>query len=45
MKLVVASPRCYELDVATIRQANAFTPGCTEQVNDPYAAVAGADVI
>jgi len=45
MKLVVASPRCYELDVATIRQANAFTPGCTEQVTDPYPAVADADVI
>jgi ornithine carbamoyltransferase len=45
MKLVVASPRGYELDVATVRQANAFTPDCTMQINDPYAAVADADVI
>jgi ornithine carbamoyltransferase len=45
MKLVVASPAGYELDQATIDKANAFTPGCTEQVNDPRAAVADADVI
>jgi ornithine carbamoyltransferase len=44
MKLVVASPAGYELDQATIDKANAFTPGCTEQVNDPRA-VADADVI
>jgi ornithine carbamoyltransferase len=45
MKLAVASPHGYELDGATIEQAHAFTPGCTEQVTDPYAAVTGADVI
>ena len=45
MKVVVASPRGYELDAATIHKANAFTPDCTAQINDPYAAVADADVI
>jgi len=45
MKLVVASPRNYELDEATIRQANAFTPDCTAQIRDPFEAVAGAAVI
>jgi ornithine carbamoyltransferase len=45
MKLVVASPHGYELDAETIRRANALTPGCTEQMSDPFAAVAGANVI
>jgi len=45
MKLVVASPAGYELDEPTIQKANSFTAGCTAQVNDPYAAVADADVI
>ncbi len=45
MKVVVASPHGYELDDATIQKANSFTPGCTAQVDDPYAAVADADVI
>jgi len=45
MKLVVASPHCYELDVGTIRQANELAPGCTEQINDPFEAVTDADVI
>jgi ornithine carbamoyltransferase len=45
MKLVVASPHGYELDAETIGQANALTPGCAEQTSDPFAAVAGADVI
>jgi len=45
MKLVVASPRGYELDDATIAKANSLTPGCTRQVRDPYEAVADADVI
>ena len=45
MKLVVASPRGYELDIETIRRANALTLACTTQVNNPHAAVAGADVI
>jgi ornithine carbamoyltransferase len=45
MKLVVASPRGYELDEATIRRANSFTPNCTSQVHDPVEAVRDADVI
>ncbi|HNS22627.1 MAG TPA: ornithine carbamoyltransferase [Sedimentisphaerales bacterium] len=45
MKLVVASPRGYELDEPTIQKANAFTPACTSQVSDPFEAVADADVI
>jgi ornithine carbamoyltransferase len=45
MKLVVASPRGYELDDQTIQKANRLTPGCTAQIDDPYAAVADADVI
>jgi len=45
MKLVIASPPGYELDAATIQRANSFTPGCTAQIRDPYAAVAEADII
>jgi ornithine carbamoyltransferase len=45
MKLAVASPRGYELDDATIQNANALTPGCTGQTHDPRAAVTDADVI
>jgi len=45
MKLLVASPGGYELDDPTIQNANALAPGCTAQVDDPYAAVAEADVI
>jgi ornithine carbamoyltransferase len=45
MKLVVASPRGYELDDQTIQEANSFTPDCTTQTDDPHAAVVDADVI
>jgi len=45
MKLVVASPRGYELDDESIQKANSFTPNCTAQVDDPFVAVADADVI
>ncbi len=45
MKLVVASPRGYELDEPTIQRANSFTADCTSQTGDPFAAVADADVI
>ena len=45
MKLMVASPHGYELDRETIDKANAFTAGCTVQLNDPRAAVVDADVI
>ena len=45
MKLVVASPRCYELDAETIAQANSYTPDSVRQMGDPLTAVADADVI
>jgi len=45
MKLIVASPAGYELDDASIQVANRLTPGCVEQIGDPRAAVAHADVI
>ena len=45
MKLIVASPASYELDAASIDEANAILPGCVAQTNDPRAAVAAADVI
>ncbi len=45
MKLVVASPRCYELDVETIAKANGYTPDSVRQMGDPVAAVRDADVI
>jgi ornithine carbamoyltransferase len=45
MRLVVASPRGYELDAKTIAQANSYTADSVRQVRDPVAAVADADVI
>ncbi len=45
MKLIVASPRGYDLDETTIEKANALAPGCTAQTTDAYAAVAEADII
>ncbi len=45
MKLNVASPPGYELDSASIDQANQLAPGCVTQLDDPRAAVADADVI
>ena len=45
LKLVVASPRGYELDAETIAQANGYTPDCVRQISDPRAAVADAHVI
>ncbi len=45
MKLIVASPAGYELDVESIQEANGLAPDCVTQTNDPKAAVAGADVI
>jgi ornithine carbamoyltransferase len=45
MKLVVASPRGYELDAETIAQANSYTADSVRQISDPRAAVADADVI
>lgn len=45
MKLVVASPGGYELDAASIQDANAIAGDCVSQTGDPRAAVADADVI
>jgi ornithine carbamoyltransferase len=45
MKLLVASPRGYELDAESIRKANAISPGSVAQTNDAVAAVAGADIV
>jgi ornithine carbamoyltransferase len=45
MRLVVASPHGYELDEASIQQANQLRPGCVAPSDDPRAAVADADVI
>jgi ornithine carbamoyltransferase len=45
MKLVVASPSGYELDAASIQDANAIAGDCVSQTGDPRAAVADADVI
>ena len=45
MKLVVASPSGYELDAASIQDANAIAGDCVSQTGDPRAAAADADVI
>jgi len=45
MKLIIASPTGYELDVETIERANQVSAGSVEQTNDPAAAVSGADII
>jgi ornithine carbamoyltransferase len=45
MKLLVASPRGYELDAESIQQANGIRPGCVAQLDDPRAAVAEADIV
>ena len=45
MKLVIASPKGYELDENSIARANAFSAGAVTQLGDPKAAVQGADVI
>jgi ornithine carbamoyltransferase len=45
MKMVIASPKGYELDAETINKANKVSPGCVRQTNDPVAAVAGVDII
>ena len=45
MRLFVASPIGYELDNASIEQANQLAAGCVTQLDDPRAAVAEADVI
>jgi len=45
LKLVVASPKGYELDKETIKIANRISACSVEQVNDPKRAVGGADII
>jgi len=45
MKMVIASPKGYELDSDTIAKANKLSAGSIRQINDPGAAVLGADVI
>jgi ornithine carbamoyltransferase len=45
MKLVVASPKGYELDAETIETANQISAGSVEQVNKPEKAVGGAYII
>jgi ornithine carbamoyltransferase len=45
MKLIVASPKGYELDAKSIAEANAMRSGCVAQMNKPQQAVKDADVI
>ena len=45
MKMVIASPKGYELDAETINKVNKVSPGCVRQTNDPKTAVLGADII
>ncbi|MFZ0035619.1 MAG: ornithine carbamoyltransferase [Sedimentisphaerales bacterium] len=45
MKLVVASPKGYELDGETIEKTNSIKPNSTSITNDPVKAVADADVV
>jgi ornithine carbamoyltransferase len=45
MKMVVASPKGYELDWGTIEKTNAIKADSISITNDPVKAVAGADVV
>ncbi len=45
MKLTVASPSGYELDMESIGQANHISPDCVKQIGDPVSAVQDANVI
>jgi ornithine carbamoyltransferase len=45
MKIVIASPKGYELDKETIQRTNDITADTTTQINDPAAAVKDAQVI
>lgn len=45
MKIAIASPKGYELDKASIDQANKMAANCVTQMNSPQEAVKGADVI
>ena len=45
MKMVVASPKGYELDWGTIEKTNAIKPDSVSITNNPAEAVVGADVV
>ena len=45
IKMVVASPKGYELDERTIRVTNEISKGSVKQINNPLQAVAGADIV
>lgn len=45
MKIVIASPKGYELDKESIDRTNQIASGATTQMNNPPDAVKGADVI
>ncbi len=45
MKIVIASPKGYELDEKSIVRTNEIAAGTTTQINNPADAVKGADVI
>jgi ornithine carbamoyltransferase len=45
MKIVIASPKGYELDEKSITRTNEIVPNTTIQTNNPHEAVKGADVI
>lgn len=45
MKMIVASPKGYELDWGTIEKANSIKADSVSIANDPVKAVAGADVV
>ncbi|MFA5292915.1 MAG: ornithine carbamoyltransferase [Phycisphaerae bacterium] len=45
MKIVIASPKGYELDAESISRTNQIVPGTTVQISSPSEAVKDADVI
>jgi len=45
MKMVVASPKSYELDWGTVEKANSIKAGSVSITNDPVKAVAGANIV
>jgi ornithine carbamoyltransferase len=45
MKIVIASPKGYELDVKSVARTNEIAPSTTIQTNNPHQAVKDADII
>ncbi|MHC4265590.1 MAG: ornithine carbamoyltransferase [Planctomycetota bacterium] len=45
MKMAIAAPKGYELDVETIEKANSISANSITQTNDPVQAVADADIV